>query len=54
MNEQISETGIVRQMMNVARQRPKKIITTSTTKMKAYMIVSDSDPIASVISCEPS
>ena len=30
MNEQISETGIVRQMMNVARQRPKKIITTST------------------------
>ena len=54
MNEQISETGIVMQMMSVARQRPRKIITTSTTKIKAYMMVSESDPMASVISCEPS
>ena len=28
------------QMMKVARQRPRKIMTTSTTKMKAYMMVS--------------
>ncbi len=54
MNEQINDTGMVMQMMNVARQRPRKIMTTSTTKMKAYMTVSESDPIASVISCEAS
>ncbi len=54
MNEHISDTGIVMQMMNVARQRPRKIITTSTTKMNAYMIVSDSEPMASVISCDAS
>ncbi len=54
MNEQISDTGIVMQMMKVARQRPRKTMTTSTTKMKAYMIVSESEPMASVISCEPS
>ena len=35
MNEQMSETGMVMQMMKVARQRPRKAITTSTTKMKA-------------------
>ncbi len=54
MNEQISDTGIVMQMMKVARQRPRKTMTTSTTKMKAYMMVSESEPMASVISCEPS
>ncbi len=54
MNEQMSDTGIVMQMISVARQRPRKTITTSTTKMKAYMIVSESDPMASVISSEAS
>ena len=54
MNEQISDTGIVIQIISVARHRPRKTITTSTTKIKAYMMVSESDPMASVISCEPS
>ena len=54
MNEQISDTGIVIQVMSVALHRPRKAITTSTTKIKAYMIVSESDPMALVISCDPS
>ena len=36
----MSDTGMVRAMMMVARQRPRKNSTTSTTKMKAYMTVS--------------
>ncbi len=52
MNAQTSDMGIVRQMMNVARQRPRNIITTSMTNMNAYMIVSPSEAMASVISCE--
>ncbi len=47
MNAQTSDMGIVRQMMNVARQRPRNIITTSMTNMNAYMIVSPSEAMAS-------
>ncbi len=54
MNEQMSDTGMVKQMMKVALQRPKKIITTNTTKMKANITVSASELILLVISREPS
>ncbi len=35
MNEAINESGMVIQIINVARQRPKKRNTTMTTKSKA-------------------
>ena len=41
-------------MMNVARQRPRNTITTKITKMKAYMMVSANELIASLISRDDS
>ena len=40
MNEAINESGMVIQIMTVARQRPKNANTTKITKSNAYRIVS--------------
>ena len=54
MNAVTSEIGIVRQMMNVARQRPKKAMTTRITNMNAYITESLSELMESIIDSEPS
>src|SRR4030042_6122637 len=41
MKAAIREIGMVRIMINVARHRPRKNITTSNTKIKANISVSD-------------
>jgi len=35
MNEATNESGMVMQMMTVARQRPRKVNTTNTTNKRA-------------------
>ena len=40
MNEAIRESGIVMQIINVARQRPRNRNTTITTNSRAYITVS--------------
>ena len=54
MNEATSDIGIVRTMMNVARQRPRKKRTTSTTITKVMMMVSWSESIVLTMKLEVS